>query len=97
MGKTEGHARVQKYKSGADLNMRKGRRACPGVSSGQKARSLPVVRLEGFAAVAAFAFGGSFLAAAEQGLGDDGLGLVGAMLGWLFAHGGYSRRVGFAG
>ena len=59
----------------------------------QKVRSLPDVRLEGFAAVAAFALGGAFLAAAEQWLGDDGFGLVGAMLGWLFAHGWYSLEV----
>ena len=57
-------------------------------SGSQKVKSLPVSRLEGFAAVAAFAFGGAFLAAAEQGLGDDGFGLVGA-----FAHGNDSRWV----
>ncbi|ROO12621.1 hypothetical protein BK673_05255 [Pseudomonas fluorescens] len=55
-------------------------------SSGQKVRSLPAIRLEGFAAVAAFTLGGSFLATTEQGLGDDGFGLVGAMFRWLFAH-----------
>ena len=52
----------------------------------QKVRSLPAVRLEGFAAVAAFTLGWSFLTAAEQGLGDDGFGLVVAMFRWLFAH-----------
>jgi hypothetical protein len=51
-------------------------------SGSQKVKSLPVSRLEGFAAVAAFAFGGAFLAAAEQGLGDDGFGLVGALCSW---------------
>ena len=49
------------------------------LSGSQKVKSLPVSRLEGFAAVAAFAFGGAFLAAAEQGLGNNGLGLVGAL------------------
>ncbi|CAN2980563.1 hypothetical protein METHPM2_690034 [Pseudomonas sp. PM2] len=63
-------------------------------SGSQKVRSLPAIRLEGFAAVAAFALAGAFLTAAEQWLGDDGFGLVGAMLGWLFAHGGFSRLGG---
>ena len=49
-------------------------------SSRQKVRSLPAIRLEGFAAVAAFALAGSFLTAAEQRLGNDGFGLVRAML-----------------
>ena len=78
--------RSRGYKSGTDLIMPEGRLP----SGSQKVRSLPAIRLEGFAAVAAFAFAGSFLATAEQRLGDDGFGLVGAMLGWLFAHDGYS-------
>ena len=66
-------------------------------SGSQKVRSLPAIRLEGFAAVAAFALAGAFLTAAEQWLGDDGFGLVGAMLRWLFAHGRYSLQVGCSG
>ena len=65
----------REYESGTDLNMLKG---CSALRS-QKVRSLPVVRLEGFAAITAFALGGTFLATAEQWLGDDGFGLVGAM------------------
>lgn len=60
--------------------------------SGHNGRSLPVFRLEGFAAVAAFALGGLFLTAAEQWLGDDGFGLVRPFL-WL-AHGGCSLGEG---
>ena len=60
------------------------------VSGGQKVRSLPAIRLEGFAAVAAFALAGGFLTTAEQRLGDDGFGLVRPL--WL-AHGEYSRWV----
>lgn len=56
------------------------------LSGSQKVKSLPVFRLEGFAAVAAFAFGGPFLAAAEQRLGNNGFGLVRAL-----AHGVGSR------
>ncbi|PKH18651.1 hypothetical protein BI292_03815 [Pseudomonas sp. 43NM1] len=74
--------RSREYESGADLNMEKGGSA----SSSQKVRSLPAIRLEGFAAVAAFALAGSFLTAAEQWLGDDGFGLVRAIFRWLFAH-----------
>ena len=79
--------RSRDYKSDADLIMPEGRLP----SGSQKVRNLPAIRLEGFAAVAAFALAGGFLTTAEQGLGDDGFGLVGAMLGWLFAHDGYSR------
>ncbi|CAI8700004.1 hypothetical protein EMIT0357P_100034 [Pseudomonas marginalis] len=79
----EGMHRSRNYKSGTDLIMPEGRLP----SGSQKVRSLPAIRLEGFAAVAAFALAGAFLTAAEQWLGDDGFGLVGAMLGWLFAHG----------
>src|SRR5690606_8094745 len=43
---------------------------------GLKDRSLPVVVLGASAAVAAFACLGLFLAAAEQALGNQGLGLV---------------------
>ena len=56
------------------------------LSGSQKVKSLPVSRLEGFAAIAAFAFGGAFLAAAEQGLGDDGFGLVGALAHGIDSH-----------
>src|SRR3990167_10845956 len=89
----EGMHRSRDYKSSADLIMQEGRLP----SGGQKVRSLPAIRLEGFAAVAGFALAGSFLTAAEQWLGDDGFGLVGAMLGWLFAHDQISRLSGFCG
>jgi hypothetical protein len=57
----------------------------PDFSGRHNGRSLPAFRLEGFAAVAAFAFAGLFLTAAEQWLGDDGFGLVWPLFG--FAHG----------
>src|SRR5471032_1398997 len=89
----EGMHRSRDYKSGTDLIMPEGRLP----SGSQKVRSLPAIRLEGFAAVSAFALAGAFLTAAEQWLGDDGFGLVGAMLRWLFAHGRYSLQVGCSG
>ncbi|MNC82650.1 hypothetical protein D3C75_1362450 [compost metagenome] len=70
--------RSRENESGVDLIMTGGLEG-PHLSSGQKVRSLPAIRLEGFAAVAAFALAGAFLTAAEQWLGDDGFGLVGAM------------------
>src|SRR5471030_1446512 len=89
----EGMHRSREYESGTDLIMPEGRLP----SGSQKVRSLPAIRLEGFAAVAAFALAGGFLTAAEQRLGDDGFGLVGAMLGWLFAHDEISQVGGFCG
>src|SRR5450830_1733608 len=56
------------------------------LSGRQKVRSLPAFRLEGFAAVAAFALRRLFLTAAEQWLGDDGFGFIGTVPGRL-AHG----------
>src|SRR5450830_1186181 len=56
------------------------------LSGRQKVRSLPAFRLEGFAAVAAFALRRLFLTAAEQWLGDDGFGFIGTLPGRL-AHG----------
>ncbi|MNH16299.1 hypothetical protein D3C79_759340 [compost metagenome] len=91
--KTEEHSQIQNCRSGDDHTMP----ALSMLSCSQKVGSLPISRLEGFAAVAAFALVRLFLTAAEQRLGDDRLGLVGAVLFRLFAHGGVPGLGGFRG